>query len=106
MSKLGALRKAEDEAKIEVEKAEKEAQRIRISIPELLEEQSREKENQLKAIVTMEKEKVDKKTVQLAESLTDQTQKKLEELAEKSDILEKAATEQLKNIILITGSEG
>ena len=106
MSKLGELQRAEDEAKIEVEKAEKEAQRIRISISELLQEQSLEKDNQLKATVTKEKEKVDSRTVELAESLTSQTEKELAELAEKSDILEKAATEHLKKIILISGSEG
>ena len=106
MSKLGELQRAEDEARIEVEKAEKEAQRIRISISELLEEQRREKDNQLKAALAVEKEKVEKKTAELAESLTSQTAKKLAELAGKTDILEKTATEHLKKIILISGSEG
>ena len=105
MSKLGELQTAEDDARIEVEKAEKEAQRIRISISELLEEQSREKDNQLKATLKMEKEKIERRTAELAESLTSQTEKELKELSQKSDILEKAATEQLKEIILTSGNE-
>ncbi len=47
MSKLGELHREEKKAQLEVEKAEKDAQKIRMSIPDLLAEQSIEKEMQL-----------------------------------------------------------
>ncbi|MCD4776314.1 MAG: hypothetical protein K8S15_09735 [Candidatus Aegiribacteria sp.] len=103
MSKLGELHMEEDRAQLELEKAEKEAQRIRMSIPDLQDEQSKEKDDQLKATVQKERAEVERKTDELAKSLTAETEKKLQKLAESSDILEKAATEQLKEYILISG---
>ena len=103
MSKLGELRREEDKAQLELEKAEKEAQRIRMSIHDLQDEQSREKDDQLKAIVQKEQAEVERKTGELEKSLTDETEMKLKVLAENSDILEKAATKQLKEYILISG---
>lgn len=103
MSKLGELRVEEEKAQLELEKAEKEAQRIRMSIPDLQDEQSKEKDDQLKATIQKEQTEVERKTVELAKSLTAETEKKLQKLAESSDILEKAATEQLKEYILLSG---
>ncbi len=103
MSKLGELRIEEDKAKMELEKAEKEAQRIRLSIPELLEEESRKRETGLKEFAKKEEAQIEKRTSELTASLYDETKRKLEKLAENSGILEKAATEHLRKYIL--GSE-
>lgn len=106
MSKLGELRREEEKAQLELEKAEKEAQRIKMSIPDLQDEQSRGINDLLKATVQKEQAEVERKTNELAKNLTAETEKKLKILAEKSDILEEAATKQLKEYILISGSEG
>lgn len=106
MSKLGELRREEEKAQLELEKAEKEAQRIKMSIPDLQDEQNRKISDLLKAAVQKERAEVERKTKELAENLTAETEKKLKVLAEKSDILEEAATKQLKEYIMISGSEG
>jgi len=104
MSKLEELRIEEDRAQIELEKAEKEAQRIRLSIPELIEEESRKRENKLKEFAQREKAQIEEITSELATGLGNETEKKLKELAENSEILEKAATEYLKKYILKSGA--
>ena len=104
MSKLGELHREEKEAQLELEKAEKEAQKIRMSIPDLLAEQSAEKEKQLKKITMTAEVEVDKKILALSDSLSGETQKKLSRLSEKEEILEKAATARLREYILSSGS--
>jgi len=106
MSKLEELRREEDKARLEFEKAEKEAQRIRMSIPDILDEKSREKENELKEFSRLEMVKIEEKTADLAKNLSSETEKELEELSRKMDILERAAEKHLKKRILTSGSEG
>ena len=106
MSKLGELRREEEKAQLELKRAEKEAQRIKMSIPDLQDEQSKGINDLLKATVQKEQAEVERKTNELAKNLTAETEKKLKVLAEKSDILEEAATKQLKEYILISGREG
>jgi len=106
MSKLGELRREEEKAQLELKRAEKEAQRIIMSIPDLQDEQSKGINDLLKATVQKEQAEVERKTNELAKNLTAETEKKLKVLAEKSDILEEAATKQLKEYILISGREG
>ena len=106
MSKLGELRREEEKAQLMLEKAEKEVQRIKMSIPDLREEQNRTKDDQLKTTMQKERSEVKRKTEELAKNLTAETEKKLKALDENSDILEKAATVKLKEYILISGSKG
>ena len=106
MSKLGELHREEKEAQLELEKAEKEAQKIRISILDLLAEQSAEKEKQLKKITIAAEAEVEKEILALSDSLSGETEEKLSRLAEKEEILEKAATASLREYILNSGSSG
>ncbi len=104
MSRLGELHREEIEAQQELEKAEKEAQKIRMSIPDLLEEQSVEKEKQRKKITKASEAEVEKKIIALADNLSVETEEKLNRLAGKAHILEKAATASLREYILSSGS--
>ncbi len=106
MSKLGELHREEKEAQLELEKAEKEAQKIRMSITDLLAEQSEDKEKQLKEITMAAEAEVEKKILALSDSLSGDTQEKLSRLYEKEEILEKAATASLREYILSSGSSG
>ena len=63
-----------------------------MSIPELKAEQSRKQEDHLKSVVRKERAEVEKRTSELALSLTAETEKKLRELSGNVDILGKAAT--------------
>lgn len=104
MSKLGELHREEEKAQVELEKAEKEALRIQMSIPDQLEAQSIERADQLKKIAQIAEAEVAEKITALSESLAIETTEKLGQLAEKTDILEKAATESLREYILKFGS--
>jgi len=104
MSKLGELHSEEKKAQQELENAQKEAQKIRMSLPDLLAEQSVENEKQLKNIIRIAEEEVDRKILLLSDSLSGETEEKLNRLAEKRDILEKAATASLREYILSSGS--
>ncbi len=104
MSKLGELHSEEKKAQLELEKAEKEAQKIRMSLPDLLAEQSVEYEKQLNKITRFAEEEVEKKILALSDSLSGETEEKLDRLAEKKNILEKAATSILRENILNSGS--
>ncbi|MCK5115939.1 MAG: hypothetical protein KAR44_05025 [Candidatus Aegiribacteria sp.] len=104
MSKLGELHREEKEAQLELEKAEKEAQKIRMSIPDLLAEQSAAKEKQLKKITMAAEAEVEKNILALSDNLSGVTQEKLSRLSEKKEILEKAATASLRKYILSSGS--
>ena len=104
MSKLGELHSKEKKAQLELENAQKEAQKIRMSLPDLLAEQSVEKEKQLMNIIRIAEEEVDRKILLLSDSLSGETEEKLNRLAEKKDILEKAATVSLREYILSSGS--
>ncbi|MCD4701163.1 MAG: hypothetical protein K8S24_04820 [Candidatus Aegiribacteria sp.] len=105
MSKLGELHSEEKKAQLELEKAEKEAHMIQMSIPDLLDEQNRERDEQLKEIARLAETEVEKKIAMLSESLAIETKKKLSQLAEKTEILEKAATESLRKYILRSGMQ-
>jgi len=105
MSKLGELRKAEENAQLELEKAGKEAQKIEMSIPDLLDEQNRDKDILLKGIVEKAEIQVEERIDVLSESLSSETEEKLRRLSTKEEILVKAATENLRNYILRSGSE-
>ena len=104
MSRLGELQSEEKKAQLELEKAEKEAQKIRMSIPDLLDSQNAEREEQLKKIALLAEAEVDKKIITLSDSLSGETEEKLNQLAEKKEILEKAATASLREYILSSGS--
>ncbi|NOQ21241.1 MAG: hypothetical protein GQ565_01150 [Candidatus Aegiribacteria sp.] len=106
MSKLGELHREERKAQQELEKAEKEAQKIRMSIPDLLHQQSVERDEQLKKITRLAEAEVEKKIIALSDKLAGETEKKLNQLAGKEEILEKAATAGLRECILSSGSEG
>ena len=106
MSKLGELHREEKKAQLEVEKAEKEAQKIRMSIPDLLCEQSIEKEKQLKKIIQVAEAEVEQKITALSDSLSGETEEKLNRLTEKEEVLEKAATASLREYILSSVSSG
>ena len=106
MSKLGELRREEEKARLELDKAEKEAQKIRMSIPDLQEEQRRERNEQLVEIARIAEAEVSKKITGISETLAAKTEEKLGRLAENEEILEKAATERLREYILKSGSDG
>lgn len=105
MSKLGELRKEEENAQLELEKAGKEAQKIEMSIPDLLEEQSRDKDILLKGIAEKAEIEVEKRVNALSEKLSSETEEKLRQLSIKKETLEEAATENLRNYILRSGRE-
>jgi hypothetical protein len=105
MTKLGQLRDAEENARLEIEKAEKEAQRIRLSIPDLLEEKSREGRGRLEQMARTDEEAVDEEISGLAARLEKETEKKLGELASKEGELSKAAAEKLQEFIHRSGEE-
>ncbi len=105
MSKLGELRREEEKAQLELEKAEREAQKIGISIPGLLEEQNRERQEQLREIARQAEAEVEIEIEKLSMSLSSGTEEQLRKLAEKKEVLEKAATERLREYILKSGSE-
>ncbi len=100
MLKLGELHREEEKAQLELEKAEKEAQKIQMSIPDLLDEQSKERDDQLKKIARLADAEVEKNIAKLSESLAIETKEKLSQLAGKIEILEKAATKSLREYIL------
>jgi galactitol-specific phosphotransferase system IIB component len=104
MSKLGELHREEIEAQQELEKAEKEAQKIRMSIQDLLDSQNVEIDEQLKKITRLAEEEVEKKIIVLSNSLRGETEEKLNRIAEKKEILERAATASLREYILSSGS--
>lgn len=104
MSKLGELHREETEAQHELEKAEKEAQKIRMSIQDLLDSQNLERDEQLKKITQLAEEEVEKKIIELSNSLRSETEKKLNRIAGKKEILESAATASLREYILSSGS--
>ncbi len=104
MSKLGELHREEEKAQLEMEKAEKEAQRIRMSIPDLLDEQIIERDEQLKKIARLAEAEVNEKIAALSDNLAVETEEKLRQLAGKEAILEKAATKSLREYILRSGN--
>lgn len=106
MSKLGELHREEEKAQLELEKAEKEALRIQMSIPELLDEQNFERDARLKKITQLAEAEVEEIIAALSETLAIETTEKLGQLAGKTDILEKAATESLRENILRSGGQG
>ncbi len=105
MTKLGQLREAEEKAQLEIDRAEKEAQRIRLSLTDLLEEKSRESRDRLVEIERSEGQKVDGKISDLAKKLERETEDKLRELSYRKEELEKVATKLLEGFILRSGKE-
>jgi VIT1/CCC1 family predicted Fe2+/Mn2+ transporter len=106
MSKLGELHREEKEAQQELEKAEKEAQKIRMSIPDLLNSQNDERDKQMNRITLAAEAEVEKKIIELSNSLRGETEDLLNQLAGKEEILEKAATASLREYIMSSGSSG
>ena len=106
MSKLGELHREEKEAQLVLEKAEKEAQKIRVSIPDLLNSQIEERDEQLNKITSDGQAEVDKKIIKLSNSLKGETEKMLKQLTVQEEILEKAATASLREYIMSSGSSG
>ena len=106
MTRLGELHREEKEAQLELENAEKEAQKVRVSIPDLLNSQNEERDEQLNEIKQIAEADVEKKVIDLSNSLRDETEKKLKLLTGEEDILEKAATASLREYIMSSGSSG
>ena len=106
MTRLGELHREEKEAQLELENAEKEAQKIRMSIPDLLDSQNEERDEQLNEITQIAEAEVEKKIIDLSNSLRGETEKKLELLTGEEEILEKAATSSLREYIMSSGSSG
>ncbi|RKZ11259.1 hypothetical protein DRQ25_00145 [Candidatus Fermentibacteria bacterium] len=106
MTRLGELHREEKEAQLELENAEKEAQKIRVSIPDLLDSQNEERDEQLNEITQIAEAEVDKKIIDLSNSLRGETEKKLKLLTGEEAILEKAATASLREYIMSSGSSG
>ncbi|MEN8207640.1 MAG: hypothetical protein ABFR50_00160 [Candidatus Fermentibacteria bacterium] len=104
MSNLRELHTEEKKARLELEKAEKEAQKIRLSIPDLLDSQNAENDEQLNRIAGAAEVEVEKEITELSNDLSGETEDKLSLLTEKDDMLEKAATASLKEYILNSGS--
>ncbi|MBN2586518.1 MAG: hypothetical protein JXA64_10985 [Candidatus Fermentibacteraceae bacterium] len=105
MTKLGQLREAEEKAQLEIDRAEKEAQRIRLSLPDLLEEKSRESRDRLVEIERSEGEKVEGRISDLSAELEKETDDRLRELSSRKEELEKVATRLLEEFILRSGKE-
>ena len=104
MTRLGELHREEKEAQLELENAEKEAQKIRMSIPDLLDSQNEEKDEQLNEITQVAEAEVEKKIIDLSNSLRGETEKKLKLLTGEEEILEKAATSSLREYIMSSAS--
>lgn len=100
MTKLGELREAEEKARQEVEKAEKEAQRIRMSLPDLMEEKSRENTLRIEEISAGEEEKVERVISELREDLEAETEKRMGRLASMQEDLDRAAANGLEKFII------
>ena len=105
MTKLGQLREAEENARLEIEKAEKEAQRIKLSLPDLLEQKSRDNRDRLANIQSKDEEAVDREVSELASRLEKDTDSKLRELEAREGELLEAASARLRKFILRSGEE-
>lgn len=103
MTKLEQLREAEEKAQLQIEKAEREAQRVRLSIPAGKEEQKRTVLDRLDEIEGREEKKTQEKTKRLRDRLEITTEKRLKEMAGWRDELEKSATEGLERFIEKSG---
>jgi len=103
MAKLGQLREAEERAQLEIEKAEREAQRIRLSIPDLIEDQEKERDGRLMEIARRREAEIQEKTESLREKLTKVSEGQLEKIESHGPELRKEAVERLRAIILNSG---
>lgn len=103
MTKLEELREAEEKARLRIEKAEKEAHKVRLSIPDGKEEQKGKVLDRLDEISRREEQKTEEKTSNLRESLEKTTEEKLKELSGWRDRLEKSATAELERFIARSG---
>ncbi|MBD3277731.1 MAG: hypothetical protein GF388_05475 [Candidatus Aegiribacteria sp.] len=106
MGKLEKIREAEKKAQLLLEKAEKEARQIRLSIPDLLEKQDRKLEEKLEQLKSKELEKSVAEIKKLEERLKRKTERDLEAIGEYKHQLEKAATKELRSYILKSGENG
>ena len=106
MGKLEKIREAEKKAQLLLEKAEKEARQIRLSIPDLLEKQDRKLAEKLEQMKSNERKKSDAEIKKLEDRLKRKTERNLEKIGEYEDELEKAATEELRSFILKSGENG
>lgn len=100
MAKLEELRKGEERAVQELEQAQKDAQRTKLSITATIEEMKQREDENLKNVAKEAFETVKQKIDQLAKDLSLETIRKLELLEQNREKLEKAATENLRNYIL------
>lgn len=105
MTKLEQLRKAEENARLQIEKAEKEAQKVRLSIPDVKEEQKGKVLDRLNEISLREEQKIEENTSKLRDRLEKATEERLKELAGGRDRLEKSATEGLARFIAKSGEQ-
>ncbi|OPL19692.1 MAG: hypothetical protein AVO35_01590 [Candidatus Aegiribacteria sp. MLS_C] len=105
MTKLGQLREAEEKAQQEIDRAEKEAHRIRMSIPDLMEEQTRRYRDRLEELERSGEQEVAGRIEELSRNLEKETESRLKELSSHGMDLESAAEERLRGIILDSGKK-
>lgn len=99
MTKLEQLRGAEEKARLQIEKAEKEAQKVRLSIPDGKEEQKRKVHRRLNEIARKEEQNIEEKTSKLRDGLEKKTDDRLKGMEGYQARLEKSATESLARFI-------
>ncbi len=105
MTKLGQLRDAEERARLEIDKAEREAQRIRLSIPDLLQEESRKNTERLREIARQEEEKVSAEIEGLRKELETVSGERIEKLSRKREELAASAAGFLEDYISRGGED-
>ncbi len=100
MTKLERLREAEEKARREIEKAEKEAQRIRLSLPDLYKAERRKMEKKLEEEARVIGERVEKRLEEIRRELEAEMNRRVKDLSARRESLEVAAEERLRRIIL------
>lgn len=105
MTKLEQLREAEENAQLQIEKAEKDAQGIRFAIPDLLEKKSREHDERLVEIEKTGTSEIDERISRLSEDLEKEAEKKMKMISKYGEELRNSAVEIIGELILKSGTE-
>ncbi len=104
MSRLEELRAAEEQAAEVLERARREAQRIRLSIPDALEEMDSRKDGKLAEVADRADRAVEEEMGRLADRLEGRTRERLEELEGHRGDVESRAAELLEAHLLRDGA--
>jgi vacuolar-type H+-ATPase subunit H len=105
MTKLEQLREAEKNARLQIEKAEKEAQRMKLSIPDLLNKKDQEKDEKLSEIAESREAEISSKVDALRDELQRKSSSSMEKLLSSEEELTDAATDFLEKFVLESGKE-